>query len=235
MQRFQRASGTVKVNWALDAPVPWFDPEVAGAGTVHLADSIDELTMGAAQIATRRLPSDPFLLIGQMTTADATRSPAGTESLWAYTHLPQDSRGDAGDEIDINGQLTGAALDQFVARIESRIEARAPGFASQVIARHVQGPGDLEAANPSLIGGDINGGTSQLHQQLVFRPVPGLGRAETPISGLFLASASAHPGGGVHGACGANAARAALWHDRRRRTLARFGRSVKHRSSEGQK
>ena len=58
--------------------------------------------------------------------------------------------------------------------------------------------------------GAINAGTAALHQQLVLRPVPGLGRADTPIDRLFLAGASAHPGGGVHGAPGANAARAAL-------------------------
>ena len=61
--------------------------------------------------------------------------------------------------------------------------------------------------------------TAQLYQQLVFRPIPGLGRPETPIRGLYLASASAHPGGGVHGACGANAARVALTHDRVRRVF----------------
>jgi phytoene dehydrogenase-like protein len=60
------------------------------------------------------------------------------------------------------------------------------------------------------VGGAVNGGTSAIHQQLVFRPTTGLGRPETPVAGLFLASASAHPGGGVHGACGWNAARAAL-------------------------
>jgi len=64
--------------------------------------------------------------------------------------------------------------------------------------------------NANLVGGALNGGTAQMHQQLVLRPFPGLGRPETPVPGVFLASASAHPGGGVHGACGANAARAAL-------------------------
>jgi len=77
-------------------------------------------------------------------------------------------------------------------------------------------PAELERRDANLVGGALNGGTAQLHQQLVFRPIPGLGRPETPVRGLYLASASAHPGGGVHGACGANAARAALAHARAR-------------------
>jgi phytoene dehydrogenase-like protein len=102
-------------------------------------------------------------------------------------------------------------------RMEARLEAVAPGFRGGILARHVVGPRELEAADANLVGGAVNGGTAQLHQQLVLRPIPGLGRAETPVRGLYLASASAHPGGGVHGACGANAARAALAHARLRR------------------
>ncbi|MGN6576261.1 MAG: NAD(P)/FAD-dependent oxidoreductase, partial [Nocardioides sp.] len=101
-------------------------------------------------------------------------------------------------------------------RMQARIEHYAPGFADRVLARRVLGPRELEARNENLVGGALNGGTAALHQQLVFRPVPGLGRAETPVGGLFLGSASAHPGGGVHGACGMNAARAALGHARLR-------------------
>jgi phytoene dehydrogenase-like protein len=221
LRRFERAHGTVKVNWALRSPVPWADASLRRAGTVHVAASLDELTLTAAQLSMGQLPSDPFVLVGQMTTADPTRSPAGTESLWAYTHVPQDIRRDAAGEIDATGVLEGPALEQFVARVEDRLEAHAPGFRATVLARHVQGPRDLEQANASLVGGDIGGGSSQLHQQLVFRPVPGLARPETPVRGLFLGSASAHPGGSVHGACGANAARAALWHDRATRARRR--------------
>jgi phytoene dehydrogenase-like protein len=145
-----------------------------------------------------RLPQRPFILFGQMTTADPSRSPAGTESAWAYTHLPQAL---ARDE---------AAVAEQVQRVQDVIERHAPGFRESVIALHVQTPADLESSDLNLVGGAINAGTSALHQQLFFRPVPGLGRPETPIEGLYLASASAHPGGGVHGACGWNAARAAL-------------------------
>ena len=101
--------------------------------------------------------------------------------------------------------------------MQARIEARAPGFGDLVGARRVLGPHELEARNANLIGGAVNGGTSQLHQELVFRPVPAMrGRAATGVPGLYLGSASAHPGGGVHGAAGANAARAALWQHRLR-------------------
>ena len=98
--------------------------------------------------------------------------------------------------------------------MQARIEAYAPGFGSRVLARRVLSPPELERRNANLVGGAVGGGSSALDQQLIFRPVPGLGRAGTPIRGLYLASASAHPGGSVHGACGANAARAALWSER---------------------
>jgi phytoene dehydrogenase-like protein len=94
--------------------------------------------------------------------------------------------------------------------MQAAVERVAPGFGDTVLARHVQSPQDLEHADANLVDGALNSGTSALHQELVFRPTPGLGRAETPVTGLYLASASAHPGGGVHGACGWNAARSAL-------------------------
>ena len=96
--------------------------------------------------------------------------------------------------------------------------------ASRIVTRRVLSPRELESRDANLVGGAVNGGTSQLHQALFFRPIPGLGRAETPIHGLYLGSASAHPGGGVHGAPGMNAARAALAHHRLRRLLPRASR-----------
>jgi len=198
IRRFQWDHPTVKVNWALDRPVPWLARDAAGAGTVHLGVDLDGFVDVAAAVSTGRLPDRPFLLFGQMTTADPTRSPAGTESAWAYTHVPHGL------------QWTPDEVSTQVARIEAAVERAAPGFAGTILARSAQSPADLEAADRNLVGGAVNAGTSGLHQQLVFRPTPGLGRPETPLTGLYLASASAHPGGGVHGACGWNAARAAL-------------------------
>ncbi len=217
MRDFELDPGTVKVDWALSGPVPWAGSPAQVPGTVHLADSVEEMTRTLAQVASGVVPDRPFLLTGQMTTSDPTRSPAGTESFWAYAHVPQPAatRSDAGDEV--SGRWDLDDRERFADRMQARIEARAPGFGELVIARRVLGPHELEARNANLIGGSLNGGTSQLHQELVFRPVPAMrGRASTGVAGLFLGSASAHPGGGVHGAAGANAARAALWHHRTR-------------------
>lgn len=219
LRRFQYDPGTVKLDWALSGPIPWTDPIVSRAGTVHVVDSLDELSRYGYEMATSQIPARPFMLLGQMTTTDPTRSPMGTESAWAYTHVPGAARHDAGGE-DVDGSWDEASTARFVARMEARVERLAPGFRDRIVARHVLTPPRMEQINANLVGGAINGGTAQIHQQLVFRPTVGWGRSETPINGLFLASASAHPGGGVHGAPGSNAARAAIWADRRRRWVA---------------
>jgi phytoene dehydrogenase-like protein len=193
IERFEHDPATFKVDWTLDGPIPWAAEQARRAPVVHVAESVDELSMTQHEIARRLVPSKPFLVLGQYSMADPTRMPAGKEVAWAYTHLPQDV--DPGDLAE---------------RMEERVEALAPGFRGLIRKRLVSAPADLERANENLRGGALNGGTAQLHQQLVFRPIPGLGRPETPVKGLFLASASAHPGGGVHGAPGAIAAKAAL-------------------------
>lgn len=198
METFQWDYSTFKLDWALDGPVPWTAEGARGAGTVHLGVDDHGFVQMAADLAMDRIPERPFLLFGQMTTADPSRSPAGTESAWAYTHVPHGITWDAD------------AVNAQVRRVEAAVERAAPGFTSRIVGRYVQSPTDIEAADANLVDGATNGGTASIHQQLVFRPTTGLGRPETPVTGLYLASAGAHPGGGVHGACGWNAARVAL-------------------------
>jgi phytoene dehydrogenase-like protein len=209
LRRFEWDSGTVKVDWTLDGPIPWEAEPVGEAGTVHVGRDMDELSRHGLALAIGELPERPFLVLGQYRAIDPSRAPEGKEVAWAYTHVPQRVRNDAAGE-----GLTGAWDEQesarFADRMEAQVERFAPGFRDRIRARHVFDPPKLQTADANLAGGALNGGTAQLHQQLVFRPTSGLGRPETPIGGLYLASASAHPGGGVHGACGANAARAAM-------------------------
>ena len=197
LARFVWDTPVVKVDWALDGRIPWCAAGVGAAGTVHLGADADGLVRWSADLETRTLPRSPFLLLGQMTTADPTRSPAGTESAWAYTHLPR-------------GVTAAVDARELARRAEAVVECHAPGFRDRILRRVVRGPEDLAADDANLGDGAVNGGTAQLFQQLVFRPTPGLGRAETPIANLYLGSAAAHPGGGVHGVCGFLAASAAL-------------------------
>jgi phytoene dehydrogenase-like protein len=215
LRRFQYDNSTVKVDWALAGPIPWSAEAARRAGTVHVADGMDHFVEASCHLLQGLIPARPHLVVGQMAVADPTRSPAGTETAWAYTHVPQRVRGDAGG--DLKGLWDFAEAEAFADRIEARIERLAPGFRSLIRGRYVATPPILEASNANLVGGAVNGGSAQLHQQLVFRPIPGLARPETPVRGLYLGSASAHPGGGVHGACGSNAARAALTAERLRR------------------
>ncbi|MCW2651706.1 MAG: FAD-dependent oxidoreductase [Mycobacterium sp.] len=200
LEHFVWDTPVLKVNYALNAPIPWRSKSLHGAGTVHLGADHDGLIRWMADLNTRTVPNRPFMLFGQMTTADASRSPTGTESAWAYTHLP---RGVADDE-------SANKLSEAVDRV---LEEHAPGFTDQVVDKAIQRPSDLEASDANLHAGAVNGGTSQLFQQLIFRPAAGFGRAETPVENLYLGSAGAAPGGGVHGVCGRNAARAALAND----------------------
>jgi phytoene dehydrogenase-like protein len=209
LDRFQWDARTVKINWALRAPVPWTAEGARGAGTVHLGVDLAGLTRYAGDLATRTVPENPFLVVGQMTTSDPSRSPRGTESAWCYTHLPE--------RVDLDE----AHLARHVERVEAVLERHAPGFGATVLAREVQAPWEFQGTDANLVGGAINNGTAALHQQLVFRPVPGLARAETVVDRLYLASAAAHPGGGVHGGPGSNAARAAILRDGRAGALRR--------------
>jgi phytoene dehydrogenase-like protein len=197
LERFTWDTPVVKLDWALNEPIPWRAKGVADAGTVHVGADATGLVRWSTDLETGTLPTSPFLLVGQMTTADPSRSPAGTESAWAYTHLPR-------------GVDDDATADELAERAEAVIEDHAPGFRGRIAHRRVQRPSDLQGADANLVHGAVNGGTAQLFQQLIFRPVPGLGRPETPVENLYLGSAAAHPGGGVHGICGYLAARAAL-------------------------
>jgi phytoene dehydrogenase-like protein len=191
LERFRYGPGVFKVDWALSGPVPWRDPAVARAGTVHIGGTLGDVTAAEDLVAAGGHPREPFLLFVQPTVADPSRAPAGRHIGWGYIHVPN-----------------GSTLD-MTATIERRIEAHAPGFRDLILARHVKDAGAMESWDANYVGGDINGGL-QDWRQLVFRPVRRWDPYRTPLTGLYLCSSSTPPGGGVHGMSGRNAARSVL-------------------------
>ena len=191
LHRFKYGPGVCKVDWALSGPVPWQAAACQEAGTVHLGGTLAEVAHSEAEVAAGRLPDRPYCIVAQPGVVDPTRAPAGQHTLWGYCHVPSGSTADASGLI------------------EAQIERFAPGFRDLILARSVRTAADMEQHNPNYVGGDINGGAGTLAQTLM-RPTPRWNPYRTAIPGVYLCSSSTPPGGGVHGMCGAGAARAAL-------------------------
>ena len=195
LRRWRYDCGTFKVDFALDAPVPWTAEACRRAGVIHVGDALGDFVRSFRAARAGEFPAAPVLVIGQHSLFDESRAPSGKHTLYCYARSPISLR---------------IPAEQAADTVERRIEAFAPGFRSTVLGREVRSPERTQAHNPSMVGGDLGGGGYQLHQQLFLRPHPRMWRTRTPIDGLFFASASAHPGGGVHGAQGLTAARMVL-------------------------
>jgi phytoene dehydrogenase-like protein len=191
VSRYKHGAGVFKVDWVLSEPVPWTNPEVRRAGTIHVAGTLEETIAGEEAPAAGRPTDRPYVLAVQPTVVDPTRAPEGGHSFWAYVHVPH------GSDID----MTDA--------IEAQVERFAPGFRDTILERAVKNAPAMQAWNPNHVGGDISNGEASL-QQMLFRPVPRWNTYKTPVDGVYLASAATPPGPAVHGACGDNAARVAL-------------------------
>jgi phytoene dehydrogenase-like protein len=191
LARYRHGPGVFKVDWALDAPIPWAAPECRLAATVHVGGTLEEIAAAEREVARGGHPARPFVLLAQPTLFDATRAPAGRHTAWAYCHVPN------GSDADMLGA------------IEGQIERFAPGFRDVVRTRSVRRPADVERHDANFVGGDISGGRPDL-AQLFTRPAARLDPYSTPDPTLFVCSASTPPGAGVHGMCGWWAARSAL-------------------------
>ena len=199
MQHYPRGWGTFKVDWALDGPVPWSVTPARESAVVHAGDSIDDLARFTTQVRSGALPDNPYLVIGQQSLLDPTRAPPGCHTLWAYTRVPSVVEGG-----------WAAHAERLGDRIDARIEGLAPGFRARILARRVVSPDQLHAMDSNLVGGDLGGGSNAWHRQLLFRPLFPYFRYRMPVKGLYLCSSYAHPGAGVHGMCGFNAAQRVL-------------------------
>jgi phytoene dehydrogenase-like protein len=190
---FRRGPAAFKVDYALDAPIPWAAEACRRAGVVHVGGTFDEIATALDAAWSGAVPARPFVLVAQPSLFDPTRTPPGrgAHTAWTYCHVPHGSTAD------------------MTAAVDAQIERFAPGFGARVLARHVLGPAGLEAHDANLEGGDIGGGACDL-PQLLFRPAPRLVPWSTPARGVYLCSASTPPGPGVHGLCGHLAARVAL-------------------------
>jgi phytoene dehydrogenase-like protein len=191
LQRYRYGMGTFKIDWALDAPIPFTNEACRQAGTIHIGNTIQEIATGE-KLTSKGIHTDkPFVLLAQQSLFDTTRAPQGKHTAWAYCHVP-------------SGSTKG-----MTSIIEQQVERFAPGFKGRILARHTFNSAELEEYNPNYIGGDINGGIIDV-SQLFTRPALRWSPYKTSAKGLYICSSATPPGGGVHGMCGYHAARRVL-------------------------
>ena len=189
LERFRYGAGVFKVDYALNAPIPWKASDCLRAATVHLGGTFEEIAASEKAVRNGQHADRPFVLLAQPSLFDDSRAPAGKHTAWAYCHVPNGSK--------VN----------MLEKLENQIERFAPGFRDCVLARRVFSPADLENMDANLVGGDIGGGTVDL-RQFLFRPT--WRHYATSARDIYICSASTPPGGGVHGMCGYHAAKMAL-------------------------
>ncbi|RNE59285.1 phytoene desaturase family protein [Cryobacterium tepidiphilum] len=194
LRSFRYGNAVAKVDYALSDPVPWQNPELRSAGTVHVGGTRAEIARAENQVARGKHADDPYVLVSQPTLFDPSRAPEGRHVLWAYTHVPQNS---------------GVDQQEHVTR---QIERFAPGFRDTILAASSRTALDLENHDPNYVGGDIASGEVTM-KQLLMRPVLSTDPWRTPLPGVYLCSSSTPPGPGVHGLCGWRAALSALRHE----------------------
>jgi len=187
--RYRYGAGVFKVDYALNALIPWKAPGCLRAATVHLGGSFDEIAASEHAVRIGHVADRPFVLLAQPSLFDSSRAPAGKHTAWAYCHVPNGSK--------VN----------MLEKLEEQIERFAPGFRDCILARRVFSPAELESMDANLVGGDIGGGVMDI-RQFLFRPT--WRRYATSARDIYICSASTPPGGGVHGMCGYHAAKMAL-------------------------
>ncbi len=189
LEKYRYGAAAFKVDYALNAPIPWKAPECLRAATVHLGGSFEEIAASEKAVRNGHHPDRPFVLLAQPSLFDSSRAPAGKHTAWAYCHVPN------GSKVDM------------LEKLEGQIERFAPGFRDCVLARRVFAPADLENMDANLVGGDIGGGVMEIRQ---FLARPTWRHYATSARNIYICSSSTPPGGGVHGMCGYHAAKMAL-------------------------
>jgi phytoene dehydrogenase-like protein len=206
VDRIDYSSASVKINVAL-AALPNFTAcpgTTAGPqhrGTIHLCPDQDFIERAYDDAKYGAMSTNPIVACTIPSSVDPSVAPPGHHLMSMFCqYAPYALK---------EGEWTDARRDEFADRCFNIVEQHAPGFKASVIAKQVLTPVDLEKTF-NLTGGNIFQGSMGLNQLFMFRPVPGFAGYRTPVKGLFLCGAAAHPGGGVMGASGWNAAREML-------------------------
>jgi len=201
IESYAYGPGTMMVHVTLSGPAPWEGEELERFGYVHVGPYVEDMAATYTQAANGQLPASPLLVVGQTTAIDASRAPEGRHVLWIQVRmLPERIRGDAAGELE--AESWDDARRPYAERVLAKLERYAPGVGERIVDWTALAPSDLERENPNLVGGDSLGGSHQLSQNALFRPLPGWSRYLTPVDRLFMVGSGTWPGAGVNAISG---------------------------------
>jgi phytoene dehydrogenase-like protein len=192
LRRYRYGPGVAKVDFVLSDEIPWTDPRLAEAPSLHLGGTREQMAHAEREIAAGRHAEWPMVLAALPHLADRGRiDERGRRPLWTYVHVP------SGSSVNQTDSVT-KVFERF-----------APGFRDVVVAVRSVPASRLADHNANLVGGDIGVGGNTLFHALA-GPTPRLNPWSTPIPKVYLCSSATPPGGGVHGMAGCYAARTVL-------------------------
>ena len=211
VDRINYESASLKINVALSElpnflACPGAEPGPQHRGTIHVCPDLDYIERAYDDAKYGRPSERPVLECTIPSVVDETVAPQGRHLMSMFVqYAPYTLREKSWDDL----------REEFADRCFALLDEYAPNFSRSVLARQVLTPLDLERTF-NLTGGNIFQGAMVPSQLFAFRPVPGHAGYRTPVRGLYLCGAAAHPGGGVMGIPGRNAAREILRSHRRR-------------------
>lgn len=204
---YRHGRANFQLHYALDAAPEWLSPGLEDVGLIHLTDGIDAVSKSSNEAERGLFPETPTICVGQPSSLDSERCPEGKAVLWLQIpDAPRVIKGDAVDEIP-GRTWDEATREAFADRVEAILRRHIRNFDAIKLARRAYSPADLEAMNVNLVGGDPYGGHCGIDQFLIWRPFSHSSNGVGPVKGLVHIGASTHPGPGLGGGSGFNAAK----------------------------
>lgn len=201
--RYRFGRGEMQIHVALSAPLAWRDERLASVPLIHLSDGSASTAIACAEAEAGLLPRRPTVVVGQQYLLDPTRVPDGAASLWIQLQeTPYSPAADSAGELDVKNGWTKQLAQDYANRVLARIALHAPDLHQKIRAVDIVTPPDLEAHNPNAVHGDPYGGSAELDQNFLWRPLPSAASHRTPVPRLWHLGASTHPGPGLGGGSG---------------------------------
>jgi phytoene dehydrogenase-like protein len=206
VRKFRHGRGNFQLHFALDAVPEWLTPGLDQVGLIHLTDGLDAVSKSSNEAERGLLPQTPTICVGQPSMLDPSRAPEGKAVLWLQIpDAPRSIKGDAAGQIE--GNDWDEVREAFADRLQTILSNHIKNFDRLILARKAYSPKDLERMNINLVGGDPYGGQCGVDQFFLWRPFAHSTNGTGPVRGLIHIGASTHPGPGLGGGSGFNAAK----------------------------